>query len=352
MMDHPERALPAFEALVRRYPDHYFAYGNLVNIYRSLGRVEDAAEIAVRLADVRPNDPSANARAASLIETIDLARARRYAQRAAELGRLDSAFSFDQLNAVFFHAYDLWMQDDAKGVLAELQRLSAQSKDWSSPNRSYATFKIAILQLTLGRFQSAQELFASIERPHPSWSPMVSFFKGDENQARQGAALIPPNLGGGYQGISGMLVARLWPPGAEAKLSNEQDPSIRGEVALAQGRFAEAAMMLQRAFDDSYRKRSRSTQWIADGLVTALQQSGNSPKALETLEATSGTRMWCLGPVSENGGAFWLRNQARLSAYYHRLGREPEARKIDDQLRKLLAVADPDHPILRQLNGH
>jgi len=40
-----------------------------------------------------------------------------------------------------------------------------------------------------------------------------------------------------------------------------------------------------------------------------------------------------------------------LSSYYHRLGREQEARKVDDQLRKLLAVADPDDPILRQLNG-
>jgi hypothetical protein len=48
---------------------------------------------------------------------------------------------------------------------------------------------------------------------------------------------------------------------------------------------------------------------------------------------------------------FWLRNQAGSSAYYHRLGRQPEARKIDDQLRKLLAFADPDDPILRQLNG-
>ncbi len=146
-------------------------------------------------------------------------------------------------------------------------------------------------------------------------------------------------------------MARLWPPGAEGKLSIEQDPFIRGEVALAQGRFAEAETLLQRKFDDSYSGRQQTAQWIADDLVTALEHSGNSQKALEVLEATSGTRMW-IAPLSNSYGAFWLRDQARLSAYYHRLGREPEARKIDDQLRKLLAVADPDDPILRQLNGH
>jgi tetratricopeptide (TPR) repeat protein len=350
MLDHPDKALPAFEALVRRYPDHFFAYGNLINIYGRLRRTEEAAQIAGRFADARPNDPAANARAAFWIQSIDLARARRYARRANELGSLDSARTADGVNALFFHAHELWMQDDAKGALAELQRISAQSKEWSDPNiRRAVTFSSAGFQLTLGKFQSAQELFASIERPHPSWITSVFFFKGDEDHARQGAARIPPNPGGGYQGMSGFLVARLWPPGADAKLRSEEDLWIRGERALTQGRFAEAGPLLQQAFEDAYRKRF--PLWMADGLVTALEHSGNSQKALEVIETTSGTRMW-ISPVARSYGDFWLRNQARLSTYYHRLGRDSDARTVDEQLRKLLAVADPDHPILRQLNGH
>jgi tetratricopeptide (TPR) repeat protein len=42
MMNHPDRALPPFEALVRRYPDHFFAYRNLEDIYLRLGPVEPA----------------------------------------------------------------------------------------------------------------------------------------------------------------------------------------------------------------------------------------------------------------------------------------------------------------------
>lgn len=352
MTDHTDRALPAFEALVRRYPDHFFAYANLINIYGRLGRTQEAAEIAGRFADARPNDAAANAKAVSWNSPVDLPRARRYAQRAVELGSFASVNPGDQMNAMLFHAHDLWMQDDAKGALAELQRLSVRRKEWSDPMAWRGViFGIATFQMTLGRFQVAQELMNSIERPHPSWSPMVSFFKGDEGRARQTGALIQLDpTRRSHRSIMGFLVARLWPQGAEKQLLGEEDPWVRGEIALTQGQFSDAAALLQPEFDDNLKKRNPLAQWIADGLVPALEQSGKSQKALEVLEATSGTRMWT-PPASMAYESFWLRNQARLSAYYHRLGRNAEARKLDNQLRKLLAVADVDNPILRQLNG-
>ncbi len=353
MMGHPDRALPAFEALVRRYPDHYFAYRNLVNIYSGLGRPEEAAERMARLADARPNDPVTNARAVTLIQTRDLSRARRYVQRATKVGSWEGTTPLDRVNVMFFHAHDLWMHDDARGALAELQRLSAQEKDLSdSTTRQRFTFEMASFQLTLGKFQSTQQLRASIDTPQPSWIPTVYFFKGDEDHAREGAALIPPLIPSGYLqwGLPAFLVARLWPPGAEKTLLTLRVPLILGEADLTQGHVSDAVALLQRAFDDTYRGHLPQVQWAADSLVTALERAGNSQKALEVLEATSGTRLWTT-PAMQTYQAFWLRDQARLSAYYHRLGRQAEARKIDDQLRKLLAVADPDDPILRQLNG-
>jgi tetratricopeptide (TPR) repeat protein len=347
---HAERALPAFEALVRRYPDHYFAYANLENIYNLLGRPAESAEIAARFADARPNDPVANSRAVSTIMAVDLARARRYAQRATELASSEGVPPLQQLGVTFFRFHDLWMQDDVQGALAEIHRISGRIKDSSDPEiRRAITITIAGLQLTLGRFKDSQQVFDSLDNPAPRWSALVAFFEGDEERARQSAALIGPNPQGGYQGIDGFLIASLWPPGAGKKLIGENDPLARGEIALQQGRFAEAAAVLQREFHDRYSKHAFTSQWIADGLVTALEQTGDSQKALEVLKATSGTRMWT-PPSAVGYQGFWLRNQARLSAYYLRLGRQQEARKIDDQLRKLLAVADPDHPILRQLS--
>ncbi len=48
-------------------------------------------------------------------------------------------------------------------------------------------------------------------------------------------------------------------------------------------------------------------------------------------------------------GLLWLRLQAQLVQLYREMGRDADARKIEDQLRKRLALADSDHPILRQL---
>jgi hypothetical protein len=48
-------------------------------------------------------------------------------------------------------------------------------------------------------------------------------------------------------------------------------------------------------------------------------------------------------------GVFWLRIQAHLAQLYRQTGRTEEARKIEGQLRKILAYADSDHPILLQL---
>ena len=46
----------------------------------------------------------------------------------------------------------------------------------------------------------------------------------------------------------------------------------------------------------------------------------------------------------------WLRLQAQLAQLYSEMGRAEDALKIEDELRKRLAYADPDHPILRQLD--
>ena len=43
------------------------------------------------------------------------------------------------------------------------------------------------------------------------------------------------------------------------------------------------------------------------------------------------------------------RDEARVLMLYRRLHRNSEARRIEDRLRKLLAFADADHPILKEL---
>ena len=54
---------------------------------------------------------------------------------------------------------------------------------------------------------------------------------------------------------------------------------------------------------------------------------------------------------AENGPPtlFWLRIQWQRAELLRKLGRAPEAREIEAELRQLLAYADADHDILRKL---
>ena len=46
----------------------------------------------------------------------------------------------------------------------------------------------------------------------------------------------------------------------------------------------------------------------------------------------------------------WLRIRAALAKLYRETGRDKDAREVEEDLRKHLAYADADHPILRQLD--
>jgi tetratricopeptide (TPR) repeat protein len=341
MQGHWEKAIPPLLALVRRYPDHFWVYGNLESAYANLGQFEQAADIAARFADARPNDASVNAEAAFFNElapartglgeaeaSVDVARARRYAQRAAEL-RPESTTPLLWVNTRLFHAHDLWMQDDAEGMLAELQRITARPEAWSDPRvRTTVTSALGCMYLTLGKFRITQKLFESLDTS--IWLSMLSFFRMPAEDPN--ATLLPSD----WQSYP--KPPPLW---------------VRAELLRLHGGYAEAVPLLQSDLDTLSRKHIVSAQARADQLATALEQSGDLQRALAVLETSSKTRNWIIPVAMGVGyGAYWLRDQARLSAYYHRLGREAETRKIDAQLRKLLAVADSDDPILRQLNGH
>jgi len=44
-----------------------------------------------------------------------------------------------------------------------------------------------------------------------------------------------------------------------------------------------------------------------------------------------------------------MRTELQLADVYREMGRVSEAEKVEDELSKMLNYADPDHPILREL---
>ena len=50
-----QKAIETYKFLIRIYPDHVWAWGNLSEIYRRLGQPSQAAAYQFRSADLRPN---------------------------------------------------------------------------------------------------------------------------------------------------------------------------------------------------------------------------------------------------------------------------------------------------------
>jgi len=69
-------------------------------------------------------------------------------------------------------------------------------------------------------------------------------------------------------------------------------------------------------------------------------------RAIEVLEEASKKKYLVL--VFETP-TMWLRVRAALAKLHRETGRNEDAREIEDELRRLLALADPDHPILLEL---
>jgi hypothetical protein len=85
------------------------------------------------------------------------------------------------------------------------------------------------------------------------------------------------------------------------------------------------------------------------GLATALAQAGQRGGAVNRLETCAADQPYLLD-TGFFGPAQWMQTRLQLADLYRETGALDRARAIEDDLRRLLAVADSDHPILVRLN--
>ena len=144
--------------------------------------------------------------------------------------------------------------------------------------------------------------------------------------------------------VAGQLENLDYPPGSHEL--------VAGAVALARGRFSEAISLL----DEGMRvKRLRNYFPERELFLASLELArawvgkGDPGEAIEVLERASLRKERTF--IEHESGALWLNARAQLAGLYRQVGREEEAQQVEDELRRYLAYADPDHPILLQLEG-
>jgi predicted Zn-dependent protease len=208
---------------------------------------------------------------------------------------------------------------------------------------------------TVGRLGTAAEFF-NRHSPSPGRLSTLALIRGNQKQLEQlsrtlaaNSYIADPNLVF-YLARSGLVdqAERILAELRSGTLVPGFLEAARGELAMARGRTAEAIHLLRKS-QEQPRLMGRVAFWLGlETLASALARRGDLESAIRALEKGSQSKRLAVFHWGSNG-AFWERNQLLLARLYRKAGRAPDAQRIEAELLKLLAVADPDHPLLLEL---
>jgi len=354
-----DKAVPVYEALLKRYPDHYWGRNNLAIAYLILHRFQDALVHYMYRADLRPNDFDLQLRAADTAwkcrrEDESL----RYAKRANDLisPELMKSNPFGVAWVQFRLAGEPFWRGDLETAQTEVDRLAQTVDARSGRERDAFANASAICYLTVGKLKTADE-FAQKISPDVALRcfdlALIAITKNDKVSLRK-------NLLEYLRRASGWDNPAVLPLLIRAGLVLEAHNLIstsavkeegfmkvcQGERALAQGKTAQAIPLLQQGVRSlQYTGETSGVLYAgAESLAAAYERQGDFPAALGVLEEASRENETIV-PTR----VFWLRIKSQLARLYRKLGRVEDAQKIEAELLSTLRYADADHPILRQI---
>lgn len=353
-----QEAIPPLESLMKMHPDFYYTYPNLANAYWEVGRGRDRADVIARIADMRPNDILTNSQAGQALLPFDVERSINYSKRARELSEVEPLAMPDGSVVMFSRVKELWAQDDAEGALEELRRLerSPVKSGWTP----FLAAEMAEYYLMLGRVGDARSWlgkFGGLSRRPAYWTLQLARHSGNVGKAREAMEAflkleLEPRSANERDAL---LCVQLDIPGCANRVTaliGSFNPthavSLNGLLRLQDQRPAEAIPLLRASLDTELERMTTTAVIVGEGLSLAYEQSGALQMAAETLEQASAARLAGI-PTS---GSLWLASQQHLAELYRKLKRDQDARRVGNRLRKLLAAADPDYPLLRQLPAH
>ena len=377
MKGEPEKAIHAFETLLSLYPDHFWAVNNLADQFNRVGQEQRALAYDVRRADLRPSSFRYTTQASyQLLLHGDLARAKTYWGRALDLMTPEE---FEQnptpaIRLLWLPAFEALLHADPETALRESYRLLERLT--SSEQRGYFNYEpTGAFYLTLGKIGLAREwleesdnggsrrhyflaAIAYVEEDHEAMTEhLKQLLKAWESQEDTEGPVRARNVvlllvRGGLL-LEAEELFSSWSRPVRGEAMERRRDILGGVLALSRGNRIEGMRMLESALSSiGPWDRAAAPYFMGSELLAkAWREQRNSGKAVQVLKTALEEKSRLLLEQSLLTVPIWLRLQAQLAQLYSEMGRDADALKIEDELRKRLALADPDHPILRQLNS-
>jgi len=352
----PDRAIQAYEALVHLYPDHFFGVHNLTFLYSNSGRWRDYEEMVIRRADLRPGSMVLNFWAwLAQVRMMHFAGATHYFARAQALISTETRESDPDIVVAleFVPVWEFMRNGDLDRALAEGDRLAETSATANA--RPHFANGEGHLSLKLGKLKAANDWFEKEPENQGHFLDVSNVARAEGNpEAARRALLRFLALRLDLSDIDFELTAKLcadlgllselkkliargekdgWPPKFQVQIA-------KGALALAEGHNAQAILHLRTAVDAVRALPLEPFTLLAEDLLaTALETQGDFAGAIDALRPMELNDVW--GPD--------LDARYHLARLYRKVGNEAEAQSIETDLLKRLKYADPDFPMLVEL---
>jgi tetratricopeptide (TPR) repeat protein len=343
----PAKAIEDYETLLRLYPDHYWAANNLQSLYMSSGRWDDRWRLAVRVADLRPDSLPVNEIAAcGMYLTKNPGGAAPYVKRVRTLAANYPEGPFTDEYVELLPAFYSWSQGDVAAARSQFLELERAHKDFDYP---YFLWSIGELDEAEKRLKAN----ASKNEVSDIMLGMGAYLRGDVSGAKR---YFEHFHGGGFGWTWFVVMGRsgLWDrveaglPGAPSDRSNPGNKVVRGELYVARGRTREGIALLEQGLEGMHTFPVGAFYLGTETLAKAYERQGTLDEALRVLQRASeakGKAYTCLSSGTSSG-QWWLRDELQLADLYRKMGRIQEAGQVENELRKMLVFADPEHPIV------
>jgi tetratricopeptide (TPR) repeat protein len=269
---------------------------------------------------------------------------------------------------MLFAAYEAFLQGDPQTALLEADRMLQTLRRLGVSG--WTSSQLGGLYLALGKFQVAQELSKGNSR-NSLFLAGVAYLKGEDGAMKKHLREYLESGGGDrvlrgggnpmFGPLSPILLVRAGLLSEAEKilhllgdrLSGKRAKEIQiplGALALSRGNITEGMAMIENTLPLVNRPGTAGTYFLGcEILAKAWRLQGDLDKAVQLLEEASEKKS-LLRAQAGLPVPLWMGLRLQLAQLYREMDRSAEARKIEDELRNLLAYADPDHPILRQLD--